>query len=168
MLAYGNRPNAMKFARANNSDLLRALKHLMETRLKSQIYTSVQFYLWQHFRNFDYQSFKPNLFEIGQNLIIVCAYMQLLSSFSLLFLGGGQSLGDVTPGKVAEFNMWDYEMTANQISVLPCREPGNISSWDKMLKYGVHLVTRKDFPSCKGKTQKYSLCTIIPNNFKFS
>ena len=33
MLAYGNRANAMKFARANNSDLLRALKHLMETRL---------------------------------------------------------------------------------------------------------------------------------------
>ena len=33
MLAYGNRPNAMKFARANNSNLLRALKHLMETRL---------------------------------------------------------------------------------------------------------------------------------------
>ena len=35
MLAYGNRANAMKFARANNSDLLRALKHLMETRLNA-------------------------------------------------------------------------------------------------------------------------------------
>ena len=33
MVTYGNRPNATAFARANNSDLLRSLKHLMETRL---------------------------------------------------------------------------------------------------------------------------------------
>ena len=32
-LAYGNQQNAIKFARVNNSDLLRALKNLMETRL---------------------------------------------------------------------------------------------------------------------------------------
>ena len=36
-LAYGNRANATKFAQANNSDLLRALKHLMETRLYSTL-----------------------------------------------------------------------------------------------------------------------------------
>ena len=35
MVAYGNRPNATAFARANNSDLLRSLKHLMETRLNT-------------------------------------------------------------------------------------------------------------------------------------
>ena len=33
MVAYGNRQNAIAFVRANNSDLLRSLKHLMETRL---------------------------------------------------------------------------------------------------------------------------------------
>ena len=33
MVAYGNRQNAKAFARANNSDLLRSLTHLMETRL---------------------------------------------------------------------------------------------------------------------------------------
>ena len=33
MVAYGNRQNATAFARANNCDLLRSLKHLMETRL---------------------------------------------------------------------------------------------------------------------------------------
>ena len=33
MVAYGNRQNATAFARANNSDLLRSLKYLMETRL---------------------------------------------------------------------------------------------------------------------------------------
>ena len=33
MVPYGNRQNATAFARANNSDLLRSLKHLMETRL---------------------------------------------------------------------------------------------------------------------------------------
>ena len=32
MLVYGNRQNAIKFTQANNSDLLRALKYLMETR----------------------------------------------------------------------------------------------------------------------------------------
>ena len=33
MVAYGNRQNAITFARANNSDFLRTLKHLIETRL---------------------------------------------------------------------------------------------------------------------------------------
>ena len=33
MVAYGNRQNATAFARANDSDLLQSLKHLMETRL---------------------------------------------------------------------------------------------------------------------------------------
>ena len=33
MVAYENRQNAITFARGNNSALLRALKHLMETRL---------------------------------------------------------------------------------------------------------------------------------------
>ena len=36
MVAYGNRQNATAFARANNSDLLRSLKHLMETRFRIQ------------------------------------------------------------------------------------------------------------------------------------
>ena len=33
MVTYGNRLNATKFAQANNYDLLRALKHLIKTRL---------------------------------------------------------------------------------------------------------------------------------------
>ena len=41
MVAYGNRQNATAFARANNSDLLRALKHLMDTRLKLSSQTAV-------------------------------------------------------------------------------------------------------------------------------
>ena len=36
MVAYGKRQNSTAFARANNSDLLRSLKHLMETRLTMQ------------------------------------------------------------------------------------------------------------------------------------
>ena len=35
MVAYGNRQNATAFARANNADLLRSLKHLTETRLNA-------------------------------------------------------------------------------------------------------------------------------------
>ena len=35
MVAYGNRQNAIKLVRANNSDLLQALKHLMEPRLSA-------------------------------------------------------------------------------------------------------------------------------------
>ena len=33
MIAYGNRQNAIAFTRANNSDSLQSLKHLMETGL---------------------------------------------------------------------------------------------------------------------------------------
>ena len=39
MAAYGNRQSATAFARANNSDLLRSLNHLMETRLYSGLLT---------------------------------------------------------------------------------------------------------------------------------
>ena len=39
--AYGNRQNATALARANNSNLLRSLKHLIETRLY-KIYTQQQ------------------------------------------------------------------------------------------------------------------------------
>ena len=35
MVVYGNRQNAIVFPRANNSELLQVLKHLMETRLNS-------------------------------------------------------------------------------------------------------------------------------------
>ena len=35
MVAYGSRQNAIKFTRANNSDLLQAQKHLMENQALS-------------------------------------------------------------------------------------------------------------------------------------
>ena len=38
MVAYGNRQNATAFARANNSNLLRSMKHLMGTRLYSYLF----------------------------------------------------------------------------------------------------------------------------------
>ena len=37
VVACENRQNAITFARVNNSDLLRALKHLMETRLNGKV-----------------------------------------------------------------------------------------------------------------------------------
>ena len=54
MHAYGNRQNAIMFARANNSDLLRALKQLTQTWLKetffqnailSNVFTAYHYYL---------------------------------------------------------------------------------------------------------------------------
>ena len=37
MVAYGNRKNATAFARASNSDLLRSLKHLIDSTNKPQM-----------------------------------------------------------------------------------------------------------------------------------
>ena len=37
MVAYGNRQNAPAFARANYSNLLQSLNHLMESRLNEQL-----------------------------------------------------------------------------------------------------------------------------------
>ena len=42
MVAYGNRQNTTAFAQASNSDLLRSLKHWMETRLYAFIKTQEQ------------------------------------------------------------------------------------------------------------------------------
>ena len=57
MLAYGNRQNAIKFTRANNSDLLGALKHLMETRHNKHL----------HFQMFDDSIYYKNQMS-SQNL----------------------------------------------------------------------------------------------------
>ena len=43
MVAYENQQNATTFARANNFDLLRSLKHSMETRLKSKGFDNIRF-----------------------------------------------------------------------------------------------------------------------------
>ena len=45
MVVYGNRQNAIALARANNFDLLRSLKHLMETRLYNRYGYKKQFQL---------------------------------------------------------------------------------------------------------------------------
>ena len=45
LIAYGNRQNAITFARAINSDLLWALKHLIETRLMLKIYRYLGCYI---------------------------------------------------------------------------------------------------------------------------
>ena len=43
MVAYGNRQNAISAARANNSVLMRSLKHLLETSLmRTQPYRTIK------------------------------------------------------------------------------------------------------------------------------
>ena len=60
----------------------------------------------------------------------------------------------VLPGKIAWFNMWDYEMSEQEVKALGCRDKGNVSSWDTLAQQGTGSFHYETF-LCNGK------CTYI-------
>ena len=88
------------------------------------------------------------------------------SCFWFFALGGGLDIADTTPGQLAEFKMWGYEMSADEVNVTPCKSLGSISSWDMLKAFGTPLESVEDFPSCKGKPQKLSCHTLILSNLE--
>ena len=71
IVAYGNRQNAAELPRANNSDLLQELKHVMETRL----YQCSEFFFQTHFHYYEsetenvlYHNFNYNKYSSSQRL----------------------------------------------------------------------------------------------------
>ena len=68
-----------------------------------------------------------------------------------LYAGGNLSTIQVTTGQLADFNMWDYEMSADEVNVTTCGPAGNVASWDTLKKKGEPMESVKAFPGCNGK-----------------
>ena len=52
------------------------------------------------------------------------------------------------PGQVADFNMWDYEMSSAQINSVGCTTKGNVVAWDTLVEVGVAKRSDQIFPEC--------------------
>ena len=69
----------------------------------------------------------------------------------VMYSDGGYQLTQTTPGQIAVFNMWDYEMTAEEVNSKTCGSGGNVSSWDTLNVKGISDTAYRIFPGCKGK-----------------
>ena len=69
-----------------------------------------------------------------------------------------------TAGQLADFNMWDYEMSADEVNVTTCGPVGNVVSWDTLKKKGESLESVKAFPGCNGRSVSNVYCLKIFRN----
>ena len=66
-------------------------------------------------------------------------------------LGGGLESDQTVPGQLADFNMWQREMTLNELNLLTCGTIGDVVSWNTLKEEGVSIRTEKEFTACHGK-----------------
>lgn len=59
---------------------------------------------------------------------------------------GGFDLNDVTQGRLAMFNMWDYERTLENIQNLDCESQGNLLTMSNLSIGGPANFTMEDVP----------------------
>ena len=66
-------------------------------------------------------------------------------------LDGGFRIGEMTPGMLADFNMWQHEMTEDELNSDSCGARGDVASWETLKEKGTSLRTKHILPSCIGK-----------------
>lgn len=66
-----------------------------------------------------------------------------------LVLDGGYDKKQTVPGELADFNMWDKEMTVEQLNSKTCGVKGNIVSWSSLKERGISKRDLQTFPKCK-------------------
>ena len=78
-------------------------------------------------------------------------------------LGGGFSLNQMVPGQIADFNMWQREMTLNELNLLTCGTEGDVVSWNPLQEKGVSNRTQKEFAVCDGKKpfKNFRICVAV-------
>ena len=54
-------------------------------------------------------------------------------------------------GEIADFNMWSYEMSEDELNSQTCGSKGDVASWDTLEERGVSLRTVRGFPICSSK-----------------
>ena len=64
---------------------------------------------------------------------------------------GALSLDQLTVGDIAEFNMWSYNMSVEQLNTLTCGARGDVSSWFTLQQMGTAERTTASLPYCKGE-----------------
>ena len=68
-----------------------------------------------------------------------------------LFEGGTFSLDQSISGKIAEFNIWNQEMSVEELNSQTCGVSGNVASWNTLQERGKSARAYRKFPTCNGK-----------------
>ncbi|XP_067939166.1 uncharacterized protein [Watersipora subatra] len=84
-------------------------------------------------------------------------YMTLLQEQDRM--GGNFDIRQTVTGKIAEFNMWDFEMSVAQINRRTCGYKGNIASWDTLQKDKTEGMTTATFPACNEESNDLTVYT---------
>ena len=65
--------------------------------------------------------------------------------------GGKLQAHQAVPGQIADFNIWQREMTLDDLNHEGCRTKGDIVSWNTLQEKGVSSRTEKKLTACDGK-----------------
>ena len=72
--------------------------------------------------------------------------------FSVIIASGGDFESDqMVAGQIADFNMWQKEMTLDELNYEGCETEGDVVSWNTLKEEGVSIRTEKEFTACHGK-----------------
>ena len=80
---------------------------------------------------------------------------RLAKLFSIL--DGNFEPHQVAPGQLAEFNMFDYEMSLEKLNADTCGDIGTVASMDSLKEEGSAVKSHKRFIGCKGNTNSNRL-----------
>ena len=70
----------------------------------------------------------------------------------MLLVDGGFNLEQTTPGQIAEFNMWGYEISPADLNTdLTCGSKGSVSSFATLQEQGSSTRSEQRFSGCSGK-----------------
>ena len=75
--------------------------------------------------------------------------------------GGGFDSDQTVPGQIADFNMWQREMTLDELNHQGCGTEGDVVSWNTLGEAGVSTKTQKEFTACNGKRSFFSFIEIL-------
>ena len=53
------------------------------------------------------------------------------------------------PGELAQFNMWNKEMSVDELNLETCGVSGNIVSWNTLRERGKSRRSQQRFPKCR-------------------
>ena len=65
--------------------------------------------------------------------------------------GGRFDITQTVPGQIADFNMWQKEMTVDELNYEGCGTEGDVISWNTLKEKGDSNRTQKEFTACNGK-----------------
>ena len=83
------------------------------------------------------------------------------SLMSLLHAVGNFDLSQTSMGTIGWFNMWDYEMTPDEIAELSTSQQGNIVNWSTLQVQGSPTFTTLDVPVNPSESKLFLISSCL-------